>query len=130
MPEMRISLCGRRIILASQLMAHDALAAHATYELGISENFRARSIQAASASAASFAVGATLPLLVTALVPPGALIPFVSGISLVFLALLGGLAARAGGGAGVGCGRDGVDRGCGDAVRNSLVSGANQRSEP
>jgi hypothetical protein len=46
MPEMRISLCGRRIILASQLMAHDALAAHATYELGISENFRARSIQA------------------------------------------------------------------------------------
>ena len=101
MPEMRISLCGRRILLASQLMAHDALGAHATYELGISENFRARSIQAASASAASFAVGATLPLLVTALVPPGALIPFVSGTSLVFPAPLGGLAARAGG-AGVG----------------------------
>jgi VIT1/CCC1 family predicted Fe2+/Mn2+ transporter len=83
--------------VAQQLMAHDALGAHARDELGISENFRARPIQAALASAASFAVGAALPLLVAALVPAGALIPLVSGTSLVFLALLGALAARAGG---------------------------------
>jgi VIT1/CCC1 family predicted Fe2+/Mn2+ transporter len=83
--------------VAQQLMAHDALGAHARDELGISENFRARPIQAALASAASFAVGAALPLLVAALVPAGALISLVSGTSLVFLALLGALAARAGG---------------------------------
>jgi len=83
--------------VAEQLMTHDALGAHARDELGISDTLRARPIQAALASAGSFAVGAAMPLLVTALVPAGALIPFVSGTSLVFLALLGGLAARAGG---------------------------------
>jgi len=78
-------------------MARDALGAHARDELGISETLRARPLQAALTSAASFGVGAALPLLVTALAPAAALIPFVSGASLVFLALLGGLAARAGG---------------------------------
>jgi vacuolar iron transporter family protein len=82
--------------VAQQLMAHDALGAHARDELGISETLRARPIQAALASAGSFAVGAAMPLLVTAMVPAG-LIPLVSGTSLLFLALLGGLAARAGG---------------------------------
>jgi VIT1/CCC1 family predicted Fe2+/Mn2+ transporter len=83
--------------VAEQLMAHDALGAHARDELGISETFRARPMQAALASAASFAVGAALPLVVTAMSPGAGLIPLVSGTSLVFLALLGGLAARAGG---------------------------------
>jgi vacuolar iron transporter family protein len=83
--------------VAEQLMDHDALGAHARDELGISETFRARPIQAALASAGSFAVGAALPLLVAALVPTKGLIPLVSGTSLLFLALLGGLAARAGG---------------------------------
>src|SRR5471030_731453 len=83
--------------VAEQLMDHDALGAHARDELGISETLRARPIQAALASAGSFAVGAALPLLVTALAPAAALIPLVSGTSLVFLALLGGFAARAGG---------------------------------
>ena len=85
--------------VAQQLMAHDALGAHARDELGISENFRARPIQAAFASAGSFAVGAAMPLVVTAMAPAARLIPLVSGTSLVFLALLGGLAARAGGAA-------------------------------
>jgi VIT1/CCC1 family predicted Fe2+/Mn2+ transporter len=83
--------------VAEQLMDHDALGAHARDELGISETFRARPIQAALASAGSFAVGAALPLLVTVMAPAAGLIPIVSGTSLVFLALLGGLAARAGG---------------------------------
>jgi VIT1/CCC1 family predicted Fe2+/Mn2+ transporter len=83
--------------VADQLMARDALGAHARDELGISETLRARPIQAALASAGSFAVGATMPLLVTAMAPTASLIPLVSGTSLVFLALLGGLAARAGG---------------------------------
>ena len=83
--------------VAEQLMDHDALGAHARDELGISETFRARPIQAALASAGSFAVGAAMPLLVAALAPAAGLIPLVSGTSLVFLALLGGLAARAGG---------------------------------
>ena len=78
-------------------MAHDALGAHARDELGIYETVRARPIQAALASAASFAVGAAMPLLVTAISPAADLIPLVSGSSLAFLALLGGLAARAGG---------------------------------
>jgi VIT1/CCC1 family predicted Fe2+/Mn2+ transporter len=82
--------------VAEQLMAHDAIGAHARDELGISETLRARPIQAALASAGSFAAGAAMPLLVTAITPAG-LIPLVSGTSLVFLALLGGLAARAGG---------------------------------
>jgi len=83
--------------VAEQLMAHDALGTHARDELGISETLRARPVQAAVASAGSFAAGATMPLLVTAMAPATALIPLVSGSSLVFLALLGGLAARAGG---------------------------------
>ena len=83
--------------VARQLMAHDALGAHARDELGISETLRARPIQAALASAGSFAIGAVLPLLVTAIGPARDLIPLVSGTSLIFLALLGGLAARAGG---------------------------------
>lgn len=83
--------------VADQLMAHDALGAHARDELGISEALSARPIQAALASAASFAVGAALPLLVTAMAPESGLILLVSGTSLVFLTLLGGLAAYAGG---------------------------------
>jgi len=83
--------------VAQQLMAHDAIGAHARDELGISETLPARPIQAALASAGSFAVGATMPLLVTAIAPMADLIPLVSGTSLVFLALLGALAARAGG---------------------------------
>ena len=83
--------------VAEQLMAHDALGAHARDELGISETFRARPIQAAFASAASFAAGAAMPIFVTAMAPAARLIPFVSVTSLMFLALLGGLAARAGG---------------------------------
>jgi VIT1/CCC1 family predicted Fe2+/Mn2+ transporter len=83
--------------VAEQLMAHDALGAHARDELGISETLRARPIQAALASAGSFAAGAAMPLLVTAITPVAWLIPSVSGTSLVFLALLGGLSARAGG---------------------------------
>jgi len=83
--------------VAEQLMAHDALGAHARDELGISETFRARPIQAAFTSAASFAVGAAMPLLAVGLVPGSSLIGFVSGTSLVFLAVLGGLAARVGG---------------------------------
>jgi VIT1/CCC1 family predicted Fe2+/Mn2+ transporter len=83
--------------VADQLMAHDALGAHARDELGISETFRARPIQAAFASAASFAAGAAMPIFVTAMAPVPRLILFVSVTSLMFLALLGGLAARAGG---------------------------------
>jgi VIT1/CCC1 family predicted Fe2+/Mn2+ transporter len=83
--------------VANELMAYDAIGAHARDELGISENFRACPIQAALASAGSFAVGAALPLFVSALAPAVGFIPLVSGTSLVFLALLGGLAARAGG---------------------------------
>ena len=83
--------------VAAQLMAHDALGAHARDELGISETFTARPLQAAWASASSFAVGAVMPLLVTALASQGQLIPLVSGSSLAFLALLGGLAGRVGG---------------------------------
>ena len=83
--------------VAEQLMAHDALDAHARDELGISETLRARPIQAALASAGSFAIGAAMPLLITAVAPATRLIPLVSGTSLIFLALLGGFAARAGG---------------------------------
>jgi VIT1/CCC1 family predicted Fe2+/Mn2+ transporter len=83
--------------VAQQLMAHDELGAHALDELGISDSSRARPIQAALASAASFAVGASMPLMVTALAPEHALILLVTASSLALLALLGGLAARAGG---------------------------------
>jgi len=83
--------------VAKQLMDRDALDAHARDELGISKGAKARPIQAAWSSAASFAVGAAMPLLVTVLSPTSILIPLVFATSLVFLALLGGLAARAGG---------------------------------
>jgi VIT1/CCC1 family predicted Fe2+/Mn2+ transporter len=83
--------------VADQLMAHDALEAHARDELGISSTLSARPVQAALASAASFAVGAAMPLVVTAIGPPAYLIYLVSVTSLFFLALLGGVAARIGG---------------------------------
>ena len=83
--------------VAGQLMQHDAIGAHARDELGISEMLSARPVQAALASAGTFAVGAVLPLLVVLLLPVSALMWAVSGSSLVFLALLGSLAARAGG---------------------------------
>jgi VIT1/CCC1 family predicted Fe2+/Mn2+ transporter len=83
--------------VAAQLMAHDALGAHARDELGINETFSARPIQAALASAASYVAGAALPLVVVAVTPHSLEIPIVYGTTLVFLALLGGLAAHAGG---------------------------------
>ncbi len=83
--------------VAEQLMAHDALGAHARDELGITDTFSARPLQAALTSAASFAVGAAMPLLAVAAVPASYLIPVVSGTSLLFLAILGGVAARVGG---------------------------------
>ena len=83
--------------VAEQLMRHDALGAHARDELGISEALSARPVQAALASAGSFAVGAVLPLAVTAWAPAQFLMAWVSVTSLFFLALLGAVAARAGG---------------------------------
>jgi len=83
--------------VATQLMQHDALGAHARDELGISDTLAARPVQAAFASAGTFAVGAFLPLLIVVLVPVSALMWAVSGSSLLFLALLGSLSARAGG---------------------------------
>ena len=83
--------------VAEQLMHHDALGAHARDELGISETFTARPVQAALASAASFAVGAALPLAVTALAPDRGLIAWIAGTSIVFLAVLGAISARVGG---------------------------------
>ena len=83
--------------VADQLMSHDAIGAHARDELGIFETLRARPIQAAFASAGSFAVGAAMPLFVAAAAPEQSLAIFVSGTSLLFLALLGALAARVGG---------------------------------
>lgn len=83
--------------VANQLMAHDALDAHARDELGISEAFRARPLQAAGASALSFALGSAMPLIVVALTPASMLLTLVFATSLVFLAALGALAAWAGG---------------------------------
>ena len=83
--------------VAIQLMAHDALGAHARDELGITETLSAQPTQAALASAGAFAVGASLPLLLVFVVPRAALVWAVSSASLVFLALLGALAARTGG---------------------------------
>lgn len=92
--------------VARQLMAKDALSAHARDELGLTEIHAARPIQAALASATSFGLGAALPLLLAALTPLTAMIPTVAGGSLVFLAAMGGLAARVGGaGVAVGAGR-------------------------
>ena len=83
--------------VAEQLMAHDALGAHARDELGLFESVRARPIQAAFFSAGTFTIGAALPLLAAWVVPGPQLIPVVAVLSLIFLAVLGGLAARAGG---------------------------------
>lgn len=83
--------------VARQLTAKDALAAHAREELGISEMTTARPLMAAATSAATFVVGAVLPLLVVLVAPFGALIAWVSASTLVFLAILGALGARAGG---------------------------------
>ncbi|MDD5578040.1 MAG: VIT family protein [Methylobacter sp.] len=83
--------------VATQLMAHDALGAHARDELGISDTLTARPVQAGLASAATFAVGAALPLLIVLLAPVSALMWAISGSSLLFLGLLGSLAAHAGG---------------------------------
>ena len=87
--------------VAAQLMAKDAIGAHARDELGISEISTARPVQAALTSAASFAVGAILPLGLAMIAPLTVLAPLVAGASLVFLAVLGGIAAKAGG-AGIG----------------------------
>ena len=83
--------------VAEQLMAKDALAAHARDEIGISTVVKARPVQAALSSALTFAIGAALPLLVAWIVVGELQIAMVSTASLVFLALLGGLAARTGG---------------------------------
>ena len=83
--------------VAAQLMAHDAIGAHARDELGISETLTARPVQAALASAASFTAGAAPPLLVVSMVPRGALALSVAASSLLFLGALGALAARTGG---------------------------------
>ena len=85
--------------VAEQLMTHDALGAHARDEIGISESVSAQPVQAALYSAGTFTVGATLPVLVAWLIPGSLLIPSVAVLSLVFLALLGGLAAYTGGAA-------------------------------
>jgi vacuolar iron transporter family protein len=78
-------------------MAKDALTAHARDELGVSEITTARPVQAALTSAATFSVGAAMPLLMVVISPAGALVPIVSAASLGFLALLGAIGARAGG---------------------------------
>ncbi len=83
--------------VSDQLMAKDALAAHARDELGISEITTARPVQAALTSAATFSIGAALPLLMVVVSPPHLLVPLVSGASLVFLGLLGAIGAKAGG---------------------------------
>ncbi len=82
--------------VARQLAAKDALAAHARDELGISDALRARPVQAALSSAASFAAGAALPLVTAVLAPQEIAMPWIAGLSLVFLALLGAVAARVG----------------------------------
>ncbi len=83
--------------VAEQLMAKDALAAHSRDELGISETISARPVQAALTSALTFAVGAALPLLIVVIAPSSQLVPLVAGTSLLFLGLLGALAAYTGG---------------------------------
>jgi VIT1/CCC1 family predicted Fe2+/Mn2+ transporter len=88
---------GLAVQVAEQLMAHDAIGAHARDELGIIEATSANPVQAAMASAASFAVGAGMPLVVSALAPLNVLPMAVAAGSLLFLALLGALSARAGG---------------------------------
>jgi VIT1/CCC1 family predicted Fe2+/Mn2+ transporter len=85
--------------VAVQLMEHDALAAHARDDIGIAESSAARPVEAAFSSAAAFTVGAAMPLAIAWLLPGPRLIPAVAVSSLLFLALLGSLAARAGGAA-------------------------------
>ncbi|MDX5151395.1 MAG: VIT1/CCC1 transporter family protein, partial [Acidiferrobacterales bacterium] len=83
--------------VAEQLMEHNALEAHARDEIGITERAKARPVQAAFSSAATFTVGAALPLITAWLVPLNVIITAVALLSLVFLGVLGGIAARAGG---------------------------------
>jgi VIT1/CCC1 family predicted Fe2+/Mn2+ transporter len=83
--------------VATQLMAHDALGAHARDELGIDDQRAARPVQAAVASALTFSSGSALPLATALLAPPQWIAPMVAGTSMLFLILLGMLAARAGG---------------------------------
>lgn len=83
--------------VATQLMAHDALGAHARDEIGIMDTARARPIQAAFASAGTFTTGAIVPLLAAWLAPQAQLITMVAALSIAFLSVLGGIAARAGG---------------------------------
>jgi VIT1/CCC1 family predicted Fe2+/Mn2+ transporter len=83
--------------VADQLMAHDALAAHARDELGLSVTHKARPVQAAVASAATFSMGAALPLLMVLISTTSLIVPVVAGSALVFLAIMGALAARVGG---------------------------------
>jgi len=90
MPELAVQV-------ARQLMAHDALGAHARDELGISDTLSANPVQAAFTSAATFSVGASLPLLAAVVAPAALLVPMVAGTSLVVLTVLGALAARTGG---------------------------------
>ena len=87
--------------VAHQLTAHDGLGSHARDELGISETLSARPIQAALTSAATFSIGAVLPLAATAIVPLSSTVPVVSITSLASLGLLGAVSARAGGASGV-----------------------------
>ncbi|MCW8921111.1 MAG: VIT1/CCC1 transporter family protein, partial [Sedimenticola sp.] len=88
---------GLAMQVAEQLMAHDALGAHARDEIGISESASAQPVQAALSSAGTFTIGAALPLIVAWMITGDQLITFVALSSLLFLALLGGIAARAGG---------------------------------
>jgi len=83
--------------VADQMMAHDALSAHARDELGLSAMMSARPLQAAVASALTFTAGAAAPLLVVPLAPPAMLVPAVAGVSIICLAILGTLGAQAGG---------------------------------
>lgn len=83
--------------VADQMMAHDALSAHARDELGLSAMMSARPLQAAIASALTFTAGAAAPLLVVPLAPPAMLVPVVAGVSIICLAILGAFGAQAGG---------------------------------
>jgi VIT1/CCC1 family predicted Fe2+/Mn2+ transporter len=88
---------GLAMQVSEQLMAHDALGAHARDEIGITESASARPVQAAFYSAGTFTIGAALPLIIAWFIPGSRLLYAVAASSLVFLALLGALAARAGG---------------------------------
>jgi VIT1/CCC1 family predicted Fe2+/Mn2+ transporter len=112
--------------VAEQLMAHDALTAHARDELGISDISSARPVQAAFASAGTFAIGAAMPLLTVLISPRSALIPVVVATSILFLSLLGGFGAYAGGEGGnprdiLRCPGDGTDGWCGGPIRCSCM---------